>query len=208
MEKQILFREFQEKDTEEIENIIIEAWHYHDLCSSKTARKLAKVFLSSCLANQTYTQVAIENETPIGVIMGKNISKHRCPIKYRLKQAGSIIRLFLSGEGRRVSKIFANVSEVDKRLLRETNRAYQGELAFFAVSSSARGKGVGKELFRLLLKYMKGQRIENIYLFTDTSCNYGFYEHQGMIRRGAIEQNFVIHNQRADMTFFLYDYIV
>lgn len=64
---------------------------------------------------------------------------------------------------------------------------------------------MGKELFQLLLKYMKGQRIENIYLFTDTSCNYGFYEHQGMIQRGAIEQNFVIHNQRADMTFFLYD---
>lgn len=208
MENQIILREFQKKDTCEIENIIVEAWHYNDLCSSKTARKLAKVFLSSCLANQTYTQVAVENNIPIGIIMGKNISTHRCSIKYRWKQILSIIRLYLSSEGRKVSKIFANVSEIDKQLFEETEKTYQGELAFFAVSESARGKGVGKELFKAMLQYMKEQKIDNIYLFTDTSCNYGFYEHQGMIRCGEIQQKFMVHNQKADMTFFIYDYAV
>lgn len=33
---------------------------------------------------------------------------------------------------------------------------------------------------------------ENFYLFTDTSCNYGFYEHQGMVRRCEKEHVFYI----------------
>ena len=72
MKTEIEYREFQEKDKKIIEDIIIEAWHYKELCSSNVARKMATVFLSSCLANQTYTQVAVYKDKPIGVIMAKN----------------------------------------------------------------------------------------------------------------------------------------
>lgn len=29
---------------------------------------------------------------------------------------------------------------------------------------------------------MKNRSLEEFHLFMDTNCNYGFYEHQGMIR--------------------------
>ncbi len=106
MKNEIVFREFQKEDSKIIEEIIIEAWHYNDLCSSKTACKMAKVFLSSCLTNQTYTQVALLNNQPIGIIMAKDSKTHKCPLKYRMKQIISIISLYLSKEGRKTSKIF------------------------------------------------------------------------------------------------------
>lgn len=207
MRKEIILREFQKEDTETIETIIKEAWHYHDFCSTKTACKLSNVFLSSCLANQTYTQVAVLNKTPIGIIMAKNIHEHTCCIKYRLRQMFAIISLFLSSEGRTVSKIFSSVSNIDKHFLEECKSNYQGEVAFFAVSASARKKGVGKMLFQAMLEYMKSQDISKFYLFTDTSCNYGFYEHQGMIRRCEKSKHFVVKGQKAKMTFFLYEYL-
>lgn len=53
---------------------------------------------------------------------------------------------------------------------------------------------------------MIDQRLDEFYLFTDTSCNYGFYEHQGMVRRCEKEHMFNINGQLAKMNFFIYDY--
>lgn len=58
------------------------------------------------------------------------------------------------------------------------------------MSSKARGNGVGKRLFQDLLAYVRSQDINRFYLFTDTSCNYGFYEHQGLVRCGKREKEF------------------
>lgn len=208
MKEEIIFREFKKEDSKIIEEIIIEAWHYNDLCSSKIARKMAKVFLSSCLTNQTYTQVALLNNQPIGIIMAKNSKIHRCPFKYRIKQIRDIISLYLSTEGRQTSKIFSSVNSIDEELLNECTKKYEGEVAFFAISSKARGKGIGKRMFSNMLEYMKSQNIKDFYLYTDTSCNYVFYEHQGMIKRKEKSKTFFIQGKEAKMTFFIYDYCI
>lgn len=208
MKKEIEFREFQNQDSKIIEEIIIEAWNYNRLCSTKVAHKMAKVFLSSCLTNQTYTQVALLNNQPIGIIMAKDSQTHKCPLKYRIKQVFAIISLYLSKEGRQTSNIFSSVSQIDKDLLKECKKEYQGEVAFFAISSKARGKGIGKKMFCDMLEYMKLQNINDFFLFTDTTCNYGFYEHQGMKRCNEKSQSFLIHGKEEEMTFFVYDYSI
>lgn len=206
MKSEITFRAYQSSDSVEIERIIAQAWHYNDMASPKTASKLAKVFLSSCLANQTYTRTAVKDDKPIGIIMAKSIADYHCPLKYRLKQIFAILSLLLSAEGRSVSKIFSGVSNIDKQLVAANGHSYQGEVAFFAVSDTARGKGIGAELFNQMLDYMKSTDVRDFFLFTDTSCNYGFYDHIGMTKRGEKSHTFFVKNQQAEMTFFLYDY--
>ena len=100
MKTEVNLRAFQKEDTEAIEAIIREAWHYDDLCSHKTACKLARVFLSSCLANQTYTRVAEIDGKPAGIIMVKNIEEHHAPLRYRIRQWRAILWVMLSKEGR------------------------------------------------------------------------------------------------------------
>lgn len=65
------FREFRKEDIPALEGIIRQTWNYDKFASPKTAQKLARVFLSSCLANQTFSQVAVENGKPVGIILGK-----------------------------------------------------------------------------------------------------------------------------------------
>lgn len=199
-------REYQKQDFKALENIIRQTWSYDKFSSPKTASKLARVFLSSCLANHTFSRVAVLDGAPVGIILGKNIAAHRCPLKYRLKQIGAIISLYISKEGRNVSKIFGNVNGIDKQLLKECGKEYPAELTLFAVSSSCRGKGIGKMLFQSVLDYFKQHNLNEFYLFTDTSCNYGFYEHQKMIRRHEKKHTFQIGGQTANMNFFIYEY--
>lgn len=202
----IEIRAYQKQDFPALETIVRETWHYDDFASPKTAAKLAKVFLSSCFTNYTFARVAVLDGTIAGVILAKNIQKHTCSFSDRLLQITSILSLYVSKEGRTVSKIFSNVSGIDQELLMENHKTYPAELALFAVSSSCRGKGIGKMLFQSALDYMRQENLKEFYLFTDTSCNYGFYEHQGMKRQLEKKHTFHIKGQPAEMNFFLYDY--
>ena len=204
----IELREYQKQDFKALETIIRETWHYDDFSNSKTAIKLAKVFLSSCLTNYTFSRVAIVDGNVVGIILVNNIAKHKCQFSNRLLQIKSILSLYISKEGRNVSKIFGSVNGIDKQLLNENNKIYPAELALFAVSSSCRGKGIGKMLFQSALDYVKQEKLKEFYLFTDTSCNYGFYEHQGMIRKGEKNHTLNVNGQSAKMNFFIYDYLI
>ena len=202
----IEIREYQKTDFKALESIIKETWNYDKFCSSKTALKLAKVFLSSCLTNYTFSRVAVFDGNVVGIILANDIKNHNCSFSDRWLQVKSILSLYCSKEGRKVSDIFKNVSGIDKQLLQENKKVYPAELALFAVSSSCRGKGIGKILFQSALDYMKQANLKEFYLFTDTSCNFGFYEHQGMTRRIEKEHIFHIEGQKAVMKFFIYDY--
>lgn len=206
MSEEIIFREFRDQDYKPLEDIIRKTWKYDKFCSPKAAAKLAKAYLASCLANQTFTCVAAVNDVPVGIIMGKNTNRHRCPLRLRLHLLASIWSLVISKEGRAASRIFSAVNETDQELLRDSRKDYHGEVAFFAIDSKYRGRGLGKKLFDALLSYMKQENISEFYLFTDTSCNYPFYERQGMKRRCEKDLALGTEKQQSQMTFFLYEY--
>lgn len=205
MTEEIKIRAFQKQDIPYLEEIVRKTWKYDRFASEKTAKRLAKVFLASCLTNQTFIRVAALGERSVGVIMAKDSKSHRCPLGYRLRQIWQIFRLMITKEGRQVSSIFRSVNDIDQILLQERKKAYQGELAFFAIGAECRGKGIGAKLFAEVRDYMRQQGVENYYLYTDTSCNFGFYEHMGMQRCGEKKKTFEILGQQAEMQFYLYE---
>ena len=206
MSEQIIFRAYQKTDQKALENVVREAWKYDRFCAPKTAAKLAKVYLNSCLTNQTFTRVAEIDGEPVGIIMGKEIQNHTCPVFLRIQWIQSVVSLCISQEGREISKIFACVQGVNRKLLSSCNQAYKGEVTFFAIHEKCRGKGLGRKLFQTVVDYMKSRGISAFYLFTDTSCNYPFYEHLGLTRRCEKKQVVDVKGEQGEMTFFLYDY--
>lgn len=198
-------REFQQGDSSALTQIIRETWGYNRFCSQKTAEKLAKAYLYSCLADQTYTQVALVDDVPVGIIMAKSIAAYHYPFLFEIKKAMAIFDLLCSKEGREVSRTFLEVEKVDQELLHRCS-PYDGELAFFAVSKTCRGMGIGKALFQKAMEYMRSQNIGSFYLFTDTSCNYGFYEYQGMQRKAKQMYSMKMGELTENFEFYLYDY--
>ncbi|MDD3185182.1 MAG: GNAT family N-acetyltransferase [Anaerostipes sp.] len=206
MKETIIFREYERSDYQALSEIIEETWTYDKLCSKKTARKMSNAFLDHCLTNQTYTQVALVDGVPAGVIMGKNQQSHKCPLKFKLGFLQSVFSLFCSKEGRRLANIFSCFDDINAQLLKKSPIKYQGEISFFAINSKYRGRGLGKELFQIMAEYMKEENVRNFFLFTDTTCNYHFYERQGMTRRGEKKHFFEVEGPFAEQTLFIYDY--
>lgn len=208
MQNNVVFRELLWSDLPALEDVIRKTWHYDRFATPKTAAKLAKAYLAACLANQTYACVAEVDGVPAGLILGKHAAKHRCPIKYRLRQMAALCRLFVSRQGRQILRFYKTVHHVDQRLLAQCKTDYPAEVALFALAPGYRGLGIGQTLFDCLLAYMKSEHVASFYLYTDTSCNFGFYEHQGMTRRQQCRQVVDMQGQRAEVEFYLYDMAV
>lgn len=201
MKSNIKFREYQKQDASFLEDIIRKTWNYDAFCSPKAARQMASLYLASCLAQQTYNQVALVNNTPIGIIMAKDIIRHKSSLRSSFYQFIEAFPLYLHKEGRKLLKIFAGINEIDLEMLSEDHENYEGEITFFAINEQCRGMGVGKSLFTNAMEYFKGCNIETYYLYTDSSCNFGFYEHQGMVRRNETSRHLP---GNSEMNFYLY----
>ncbi len=76
-----------------------------------------------------------------------------------------------------------------------------GELNFFAVDPSIKGKGIGTLLLNKLEKDEKGKLI---YLFTDTGSTYQFYLHRRFDQTGKKEIILEINKKEVPLTCFLF----
>ncbi|EJE4604358.1 GNAT family N-acetyltransferase [Listeria monocytogenes] len=198
----IKYRPIKPSDYHILEDMIRKSWNYDRLGSPKLAKQLSKIYLASCLVNQTFTSVAVFNEVPVGIIMGKNRETHRKPLRYLIRQGIAVARIAISKEGRKIGKTFQKVEEVDEILLKSIGTNFDGELAFFVVDGNQRGSGIGKQLYQQFLDYMTSENLKTFYLFTDTTCNFGFYEHQGLER--LAEETLDLPELQENMHFYLY----
>ena len=205
MNKQITFREYRASDRESLAAVIRMTWNHDAFCTPKTAKLLSIAYLDICLANQTYTQVALHKGVPVGIIMANCRSKGKRPVKFKIRALISAFRLLISKEGRQVGKFFKGINKIDEELLAGCKKNYAGELSFFAISAEHRGEGIGKELFKRAVEHLNNYTVDSFFLYTDTSCNYGFYEKQDMKRCGEKKISLNINGKKDDLTFFIYE---
>lgn len=208
----IKYRSMDKNDCLSVSEIINQAFGLNQYVSEEKALKCFKQqYVYSCLSEATYTLVAEQNDKVIGVIMGNAKSDYKilAHLRYMLLSFGYGIKMKYYGrkskEGiedyKRLHEIYHNFSKKHKG-------EFDGVLTLFAVNENCRGLGVGKELLVGLQEYLKKQKVKHIYLYTDTTCNYGFYEHQGFERWEEQSLLLTKNGHPFDMNVFLYSYFV
>ena len=65
--------------------------------------------------------------------------------------------------------------ETCEALLKEINENFDGEITLFVTDKSCRGRGFGKLLLKECLKEIESLECENIFLTSDSECNFSFY---------------------------------
>ncbi|MGG0643502.1 GNAT family N-acetyltransferase [Sporosarcina gallistercoris] len=199
----IQYREIKREDYPALEKIICDTWEYEKYSSPQVAKQMAKYFLASSLANQTFTCVAENNGVAVGVIMAKVDENFHTPIRFATQELLAAGNLKRTEEGRHVATLLESIDRLNKRLLKQSGMQFDGELALFIVGSDQRGNGIGGELYNRFLKYTQAAGIESYYLFTDSDCNVGFYEHKGLKRMDEETHNLKPYVDE-DMSFYLY----
>lgn len=208
----INYRTVEKKDYPAIGEIINQAFGlYRYVSDEKTLESFKLQYVYSCLSEATYNCVAEKDGEIVGVIMGNAKADYKIypHLKYLFHTVQNGIKMryygrkFKSGidDYKRLHKIYSGFSK-------KHNGEFDGVLTLFAVNENCRGLGVGTKLLSRLSEYLKSQNAKRIYLYTDTTCNYGYYEHKGFER--LEEQTLAMTKDRKpfQMNISLYGYSV
>ena len=142
-----LFRPLRREDYPALEEIIRNTWNYDRLTPRPSvARRMARLYLQSCLLCHTFSQVAVQDGVPVGIILARHGRAKGPRLSHRLAVLGDSLALLASPHGRAMARIFSRVEETDRALLRDAGDGFDSELVFFAVGQDQRGAGTGKAL--------------------------------------------------------------
>ena len=209
----VITREIEEKDLSALKSLIVEAfgegWNLGRFNHGDVSfQALLEVYLSMFLNSAAFGRVAMVNGEVVGAIL---CSAKGEPEKFRWLQkdrAAYTLALLTMPEDERkdIAEHLSTSFQAIGRLLENGADAYDGSLEFIAVSKRAQGLKIGGTLWDEARVYFDSKNVKSIYLIADSSCNVGFYDHNGFIKTGVEEAvyNYTTGQRRFDI--FVYEY--
>lgn len=203
----VVYRPLEKCDYPEIKKLIGEAFGIETYVKDKNQLdKVLNIYLQECITSSTYSNVAIKDNKVIGLILGsvdgqRKISK----LHNRISYLTNMVKIIFAAIGKKGNlSEFSKLTDAYKELIKGRENLFQGCVQLFIVSKESRGLGIGKTLLGELFKYMKSYNVEKLYLYTDSNCNYGFYDSQGFTRLG--ERDIYFDNGAMRLDVYLYGY--
>ena len=90
----------------------------------------------------------------------------------------------------------------DKMLVElAAKKQLDGEITLLAADPNLRGQDIGSQLMAAIEKQVPGKRL---YLFTDSDCNYQFYDHRGFTQDKEEAITLTLRKQQYPLTAMLY----
>ena len=207
---EIIYRNIRKSDYEDIKNLINTSFFIEEYVENDTVLDLElECELYEALVEQSYTCIAEKEGEVIGFIMGQaeedySIIDH---IGYYYKYYINLIKwkvcAWLKKDKLEDSK---KLNKTYDYFLKNSKENYDGVLSLFIVSEKAQGYGIGTELMKRFQNYLKEQDVEKFYLFTDSFCNYGYYDYLGFKRKNKKLIKYLRNNKKKDLNVYLYSY--
>lgn len=195
-------RELTYRDRPAIASMILTTWDM-DSYGEGLGIPTSEAYLQSCIRNSRFIRVLEDEDGVKGCVMAR---AGRNRIRF-----GEIADAFRFG-GRihgmdGIDSFLSDIrilNDTDRKLKRECGMSFDGELVLLIVSEDSRGKGYGKMLFESAEGYFREHGAQDILIFTDDDCGYGFYDRLGARRLATRDVRLV----NEDLRMMAYHYIV
>lgn len=166
--------------------LVSETWKLDDeLINASQPRHFYYYYIRNCASHSVYTDLLVDQETGrvLGILFGSD--EQHPTYKSSIKNFQNLLIVFkhiiLGHLGKRfiARKSIRNMLHIDKSVEKYCKN-FDSELNLFILSKELQGQGYGRILMNRYIQFCKDeQQIKNIFLWTDISCNHGFYQHYG-----------------------------
>jgi len=204
----VTYRDLTKKDYERVKELICDAFGFGEFIEDKKfLDSILNIYLHSCILDSSFSNVAEKDNKVIGVILGSaKKDKNSLPKSHSiLVTVSAFFKIMITNkENKKLFKEFLKIQDIYKEIIQGKQDSFQGCVQLFIVSEESRGLGVGKTLINYLSNYMQSMEVESMYLYTDTRCNYGFYDSQNFKRLN--EKEIYLDSTQEKLNIFLYSY--
>ena len=205
----VIIRDVEARDLPEIKEIINEIWHFSELFDDQKSIDTALgIYFNQVLFTSSFGKAALLDNKVVGVILGHvkgETPKHRMLLEDITKHILAVLNM-TEHDRKNINEFMSKVHNTYEKLMGSNSDSYDGVLDFLILSEKARGLKIGKKLWDELVIYFKETNARSICVFTDSDCNFGFYEHIGFLRRGEQDITYTFGDEHFKESIFLYDY--
>lgn len=193
----INYRLFQWDDIDKIVSIICDTWQLDKMCKDyQQGIIFSKQYLFQVLKDASDIYVAIDQDKVVGLLVLSLYLKNKVTIPKKYQQY-----LLNVDENqtkiKNYQKMIIDYKQNCLSLYKKSPIKFANEIVLFAVDRSYQGMGIGTKLFKFANSIFKKERYSSYYLYTDTNCNYTYYDHLGMEKIGSLkprqQDNFEIY---------------
>ena len=180
-----VIRKFLWRDVLPLSILIERVWNM-DAYGDDISMSAAQAYALTCLSRSTKKYTAFVNGEFAGVLMLWAKGRRKgYGYKGRLQRITSYMESLESYP--RFAEDFANMERVDEELRKTYAKDIPGEIVLMILSERFRGMGIGKTMFNLACRYFCTNGVDRFFLYTDTDCNYGFYDAMGAEKLGGCD---------------------
>lgn len=209
MVSEIVYRPFEkDSDLKSVISIIGDTWH-DQIPKGPIRDAEAGYDFAHLYAQSTFSQVAILDNQLVGIVL----ARAGAPSIKHQDQWKSCARRCLNTEQKLSNQLYQSYlyelqeeNHINQALLQSIQPSAQPyEAQLLIVSQQAQGHGVGSTLISAVKNYFICQQAPDAYLFTDTYCNFLFYDHIGLT---MIDQHTVNNTENGLLAdkYFVYGF--
>ena len=176
---------------------------HFDVYFEKGDKKLdlySKYFWYSELLGSTDCLAAYEDNKLVGVLLADIYDKPKIYKSFRKKLYVKLFEFFRNKSTDYSSVLYVTNNEIMLNDLKKI-RKIDGEIKFLACDPKYIRKGIGS---KLLSEFEQRNKNKNVVLFTDSECNYKFYDYKKYIKIDEKDITFEVYNKELLLKCFLY----
>ncbi len=187
MVSRVRYRPFEDDDLDAVASILRPEWHTRSEIEEYNHLE-AEMDLAYCLSTSTFSQVALIDGVPQGIVLARAEGERATDADRWLKLEAQLFERLRELDERAAEwmRSYTRSSlRVNNGLLEQSGVDRGAEIVLLAVGRGARHLGIGSVLIDAATSYCADRSAQSLYLFTDTSCSWQFYEHHGLKRVAA-----------------------
>ena len=191
----ITFRPMQASDIDGIIDIDHQTWYADD--GSSYSRQESTLEVTGLLKRVTWSSLAFLHTNSddagefVGMITASIKGEKPLPddiattLADREQQARQTLER--TPEGRRILHDYDADFAENEHFEAQARRELDAEAVLFFLRPKARGHQLGKRLFDSFINHLDEMNLQTYWLFTDSTCSFGFYDHRGMRRTATLQ---------------------
>ena len=201
----VVIKQIRKQDFDKAREFSIEGMHLSRYTSNKFELYMySKYFWYSEISKATNAIGAYMGDRLVGVLLANIYHKPKLFISWWYKLFVKLVSFVINFGYGMTNGTYQNANQDMLRNFRNNNSP-DGEINFFAVDPTIKGKGIGSLLLNELGKEAKGKLV---YLFTDSGCTYQFYQHRGFEESDKRNIQLEIQERKMPLTCFLFSKIL
>ncbi len=200
----LTFTPFTRKDIPALIEVLSKVWPLDAYTDEARVRKRFSILDAYyCAMFADDSEAVYDGDRLVGVLLGRT-RRVGNPFKYLfygLLTQYHVVMLLLRRHSRQIFYEILKIDKAYRAMKKEASLKAMSEVVLFAVDPDYQGHGIGRALMDRFFARLKSARV---YLFSDTDCNYGFYEAYGFTRESEKALDVNTSDGTKEVRAFLY----